>query len=95
MRLDPENTNYVLSAARVLSLDRSKAKQAAELYEQVISKSPHVRESYLGLGALYSRAGLLTRAQRVYERGMRELPTDTELKALHSQTSAAARRGKK
>ncbi len=95
MRLDPENVAYTLSAARVLSLDRSKSRQAAELYEQVISKAPEVRESYLGLGALYGRSGLFTRAQRVYERGLKELPTDTELKSLHSQTSAAARRGKK
>ena len=95
MRLDPENSTYVLSAARVLSLDRSKARQAAELYEQVISKTPHVRESYLGLGALYSRSGLLTRALRVYERGLKALPSDTELKSLHFQTSAAVRRGKK
>jgi curved DNA-binding protein CbpA len=94
-RLDPENMTYVLSVARVLSLDRSKARQAAELFEQVISKAPHVRESYLGLGALYSKSGLLTRALRVYERARKELPTDAELKSLHSQTSAAVRRGKK
>ena len=75
--------------------DRSKQRQAAELFEQVITKSPETREGYLDLGELYTGLGLHTRACRVYERGLKALPKDPELQVLLSQSTAAAKRAKK
>ncbi len=79
MRLDPSKVDYILGAARLLARDRSKQRQAAELLSQAIDKAPDAREVYLELGALYSRAGLLLRAKRVYQQGLSRLPKDAEL----------------
>jgi len=92
MRLEPDNVDYILAAANVLSRDRSKQREAAELYEKAISKDQKSRESYLGLGSLYESAGLMTRACRVYQRGAVEIPDDAELKKRLSR--ARAQRGR-
>lgn len=92
MRLQPEQSFYVIAAAGILAKDRSKQRQAAELLEKVISTNPQAREAYVELGALYSRSGLHSRAQRVYERAIRALGRDAELKTLLGQATAAASR---
>jgi curved DNA-binding protein CbpA len=95
MRLVPDNVTYILAAARLVAMDRSKQRQAAELFEQAMATEPKAREAYIGLGGLFSHSGMITRAVRVYEKGLRELPQDSELRTLHSQAAAQARRGKK
>ena len=95
MRLAPENVNYVIAAARILAMDRGKQRQAAELFEQAIAKEPNAREPYIELGTLFLRSGMATRACRIYERGLKALPQDSELRSLHSQASAQAKRGAK
>jgi curved DNA-binding protein CbpA len=95
MRLAPDNVTYVIAAARTLAMDRSKQRQAVELFEQAMTKEPKAREVYIELGLLYSRSGMVTRAYRIYERGIRELPHDSELRTLYSRSAAQVRRGKK
>jgi curved DNA-binding protein CbpA len=94
MRLAADNVTYIVAAGRILAKDRSKQRQAAELFEQAMTKEPQAREPYIELGALYSRFGMITRAYRVYERGIRELPHDSELRTLCSRSAAQVRRGK-
>lgn len=81
MRLDPEKALYPAAAARVLTRDPGKARQAAELYEQAIAKDSLAREPYLELGALLARSGLALRARRVYETALKWHPNDPELKS--------------
>ncbi len=88
MRLDSNRSSYRLGAGRILAQDRSKQRQAAELLEEVITKDPMVREAYVELGELYARSGLHSRARRVYERGLKALGRDEELKILLSQVAA-------
>jgi curved DNA-binding protein CbpA len=95
MRLAADKVTYIIAAARILAKDRSKQRQAAELFEQAINKEPNAREPYIELGALFTRSGMVTRAQRIYERGIRELPHDSELRTLQSRAAAQARRGKR
>jgi curved DNA-binding protein CbpA len=85
MRLAPENVAYIVAAARILAMDRGKQRQAAQLFEQAITKEPQAKEPYFELGALYLRSGMATRACRIYERGLKELPQDSELRSLLSQ----------
>ncbi len=95
VQVDPNNPTYKLGVARLLGKDRSKQKQAAELFEEVIAKFPDTREGYLELGELYASLGLHTRASRIYERGLKAIPKDPELQMLLSQSTAAAKRSKK
>ena len=95
VQVAPDNPKYKLAAGRLLGKDRSKQRQAAELFEQVITKSPETREGYLELGELYTGLGLHTRACRVYERGLKARPKDPELQVLLSQSMAKAKRAKK
>ncbi len=81
MRLNPQNGQYTVAAARLTAADASKVRQAAELYEKAIAQDPTAREPYLELGLLYTRAGLAVRARRVYENGLQHHPGDTELKS--------------
>lgn len=94
MRLDPDNVTYVVSAARLTSLDRSKQRQAADLLNRAIAKHPKAREPYLELGALFSRSGLLLRAKRVYEMGLEQVPGDVELRSRLADVTAAAERSR-
>ena len=88
MRLDPDKITYVLAAARVRSQDRSKQREAAELYEKAVAMDPKSREAYLGLGSLYASSGMITRACRVLQTGTVELPGDSELRARLSEAKA-------
>jgi curved DNA-binding protein CbpA len=85
MRLDSNRSSYKLGAGRILAKDRSKQRQAAELFEEIITQDSTVREAYVELGQLYSRSGLHSRARRVFERGLKALGQDSELRMLLSQ----------
>ena len=89
-RLEPENALYTGSAARVMATDRSKARQAAELYDKAIQQDPKRKELYLELGELFQGSGLPTRARRVYAQGLQQFPDDRELKQHVTQATAAA-----
>jgi curved DNA-binding protein CbpA len=89
-RLAPESALYMGSAARVMATDRSKARQATELYNKAIQQDPKCREFYLELGELLHKSGLPTRARRIYESGLQQFPDDSELKKHMSQATAAA-----
>jgi len=95
MRLEPANALFTGAAARAMSKDSTKVRQAAELYTKAIAQDPKRRELYLELGALLHRAGLPTRARRIYESGLQKFPGDPELQQLSSQATAAADRGRK
>lgn len=95
VQVAPDNPTYKLAVARLLGKDRAKQRQAAEIFEEVISKFPDAREGYLELGELYANLGLHTRATRVYERGLTAIPKDPELQLLLSQSKASAKRSKK
>lgn len=90
MRLQPNQSSYIISAAAILARDRSKQRQAVELLEKAIVTDPQARQAYVELGALYSRSGLHTRARRVYERALQALGRDAEIKTLLARATAAA-----
>ncbi|MFQ5789606.1 MAG: DnaJ domain-containing protein [Acidobacteriota bacterium] len=90
MRLEPENTAYIMAAASLVARDHAKQRQAAELFNKAISQNPTDREAYLALGELYTRSGLLLRACRIYEAGLKQLQDDVQLKARLSEAKAAA-----
>ena len=94
MRLDPGNVLYIVSAAHITSLDRSKQRQAADLLNRAIASHPQAREPYLELGALFTRSGLLLRAKRVYEMGLKQIPGDAELRSRLAEAIAAAERSR-
>lgn len=95
MRLNPDKALYIGAAARVMARDRSKARKAAELYDQAIAKDPREQRFYLELGQLLLKAGLPTRARRVGENGLQQLPNDPGLEQLMSEATAAADRARR
>ena len=74
MQLEPENALYIGAAARVMSRDKAQVRQAAELFNKAIALDPKQKELYLELGALLQRAGLPTRARRIFESGLQHHP---------------------
>jgi curved DNA-binding protein CbpA len=94
MRLKPEILEYALAAARILSMDRSKQRQAAELYEQTIQRHPASPEPHLELGNLYMRSGMFLRAKRVFETGARQFPQHPDLKRKVAEAIAAEKNKK-
>lgn len=93
MRLQPDKLEYVVAAGRILSLDKAKQRQAAELYEQTIVKHPDSPEPRLELGALYMRTGMYLRAKRVYETALQQFPNHPELKRKLAEAIAAEKKG--
>ncbi|MGH9335619.1 MAG: hypothetical protein ACRD21_17935, partial [Vicinamibacteria bacterium] len=91
MRLAPDKLEYMLAAGRILSLDKGKQRQAAELFEHAVQRHPDAPEAHIALGALYMRSGMFLRAGRVYETALRELPHHPELKRKLSEAAAAER----
>ena len=85
MRLQPNNIEYALSAGRALSLDKSKHRQAADLYAKILEKDISCRDAHLRLGELFFRKGMLTRAQRIYETALTVFPKDQELLKLMAE----------
>lgn len=80
MRIKPNELEYMLAAANILSMDKSKQRQAAQLYERAMESHPDAPEPHLALGALYARSGMQVRAKRVYENALKKLPNHPELK---------------
>lgn len=80
MRLQPQELDYILGAARILSMDKSKQRQAADLLNQAMQVDPTAPEPHLELGALFAKSGMIVRAKRVYENALRQIPDDPELK---------------
>jgi cytochrome c-type biogenesis protein CcmH/NrfG len=93
MRLQPERLEYMLAAARILSMDKGRQRQAAELYEQAMAKHPASPEPCLELGTLYMRSGMHMRAKRVYETAVRQFPQHAELKRKLAEAVAAEKKG--
>jgi curved DNA-binding protein CbpA len=91
MRLQPENLDYALAAGRILAMDKSKQRQAAELFEQAIAKHPLSPEPHLELGGLFMRTGMFLRAKRVYENALKQMPHHPELKRKLVEADAAER----
>ena len=95
MQLEPENALYIGAAARVMSMDKAQMRQAAELFNKAIALDPKQKELYLELGALMQRAGLPTRARRIFESGLQQHPDDLELQQLLSEATAAVDRARR
>jgi curved DNA-binding protein CbpA len=93
MRLKPDKLEYALAAGRILSLDKSKQRQAAELYEQEIQKHPEAPEPHVELGNLFLRSGMFLRAKRVYETGLKQFPHHPELKRRMAEAVAGEKKG--
>jgi DnaJ-class molecular chaperone len=89
MRLQPDNLDYALAAGRLLAMDKTKQRQAAELLEQTIQKHPKAPEAHLQLGSLFMRTGMFVRAKRVYENALRELPQHPDLRKKLAEADAA------
>lgn len=85
MRLQPENIEYILASGRLLAKDKSKLRQAADLFSQAIEKDPKAPDAHLELGALYAKTGMLVRAKRVYESALNRIPNHPELKRRYAQ----------
>jgi curved DNA-binding protein CbpA len=92
MRLKPDELEYVLAAGRVLMMDKSKYRQAADLYTRAMETHPDAPEPHVELGGVYSKSGMLSRAKRVYEGALAKWPHHPELKRrLAEVTSAIAK----
>jgi DnaJ-class molecular chaperone len=89
MRLQPENLDYALAAGRILAMDKTKQRQAAELFEQAINRHPKAPEAHLELGSLFMRTGMFLRAKRVYENALRQLPHHPDLKRKLAEADTA------
>lgn len=85
MRLQPNNIDYILAAGRLMAKDKTKQRQASDLFNQAMQKDPTSPEPHLELGALYSRTGMLVRAKRVYESALKQMPNHPELKKRYGQ----------
>ncbi len=92
MRLQPERLEYMLAAGRILSLDKSKQRQAAELYEQAMAKHPASPEPCIALGDLYTRSGMHLRAKRVLETALRQFPQNPDVKRKLAEAVAAEKK---
>lgn len=89
MRLQPKKIEYVLGAGRILSMDKSKQRQAADLFQKAISMDPKAPEPHLELGDLYMRSGMALRAKRVFENALKEIPNHPELKRRLAEAGSA------
>lgn len=85
MRLQPGNLDYMMAAGRILVMDKSKLRQAAELFTQAIEKHPDAPEPHLELGEVYLRTGMNVRAKRVFEAALKQFPNHPELKRRLAQ----------
>lgn len=88
MRIKPDNLDYAMSAGRILAMDKTKQRQAADLFARVIEQHPEAPEPHLELGAVYSRTGMLSRAKRVYENAMKQFPTHPEIRRRLADVNA-------
>ena len=89
MRIKPDKLEYVLAAARILSMDKSKQRLASELLTQAIVQHPQEPEPRLQLGALYTRSGMHLRAKRVYEEALKVMPHHSKLRKRLAEAASA------
>ena len=82
MRIQPDELEYKMGAARVLARDVSQQRKSAELLQQVVTQFPDAREPRVLLGDLYTRSRLHTRAKRIYEDALKKFPGDAEFRSL-------------
>jgi curved DNA-binding protein CbpA len=94
MRLQPDNLEYIVAAGRVLAMDKSKQRQASELFERAIEKDPKAPEPYLQLGALFMRSKMFLRAKRVYENALKQIPHHPDLKRQLAESEAAEKKSR-
>jgi len=85
MRLQPTKLDYILAAGRLMAKDKTKLRQAADLFNRAMQIDPTSPEPHLELGALYSRTGMIVRARRVYESALKQMPNHPELKRRFAQ----------
>jgi curved DNA-binding protein CbpA len=89
MRLQPDNLDYVLAAARILAMDKAKHRQLAELLESAMQRHPDAPEPHIELGNLYMRSGMFMRAKRVYDNALKLMPNHPELKRKAAEAATA------
>ena len=58
IQVAPDNATYKLAVGRLLGKDRSKQRQAADVFEEVINKYPQTREGYLDLRRVVHEFGI-------------------------------------
>jgi len=76
-------------------MDKSKQKQAAELFTRAIEMDPKAPEPHMELGNLYLRSGMALRAKRVFENALKIIPNHPEIKRCYAEAaSAKSTRGK-
>ena len=80
MRLQPKKLEYVMAAGRLLVMDKSKTRQAADLFTKAMEIDPESPDPHLELGDVYLRIGMTVRAKRVYATALEKFPNHPELK---------------
>ena len=85
MRLQPKKLEYIMAAGRILVLDKSKTRQAAELFTRAMEVDPKSPDPHLELGDVYLRGGMTVRAKRVYATALEKFPHHPELKRRMAQ----------
>ena len=80
MRLQPKKLEYVMAAGRLLVMDKSKTRQAADLFTKAMEIDPESPDPHLELGDVYLRIGMTVRAKRVYTTALEKFPNHPELK---------------
>lgn len=88
MRLQPNNIDYILAAGRLMAKDKSKQRQAADLFTRAMDIDPTAPEPHLELGDLFARSGMIVRARRVYENALKQMPEHPELKRRLAQVKS-------
>ncbi len=80
MRLQPKKLEYVMAAARLFVMDKSKTRQAADLFTKAMEIDPKSPDPHVELGDVYLRSGLTVRAMRIYATALEKFPNHPELK---------------
>ena len=80
MRLQPKKLEYVMAAGRLFVMDKSKTRQAADLFTRAMEIDPESPEPHLELGDVYLRTGMTVRAKRVFATALEKFPNHPELK---------------
>ncbi len=80
MRLQPKKLEYVMAAGLLLVMDKSKTRQAADLFAKAMEIDPASPDPHLELGNVYMRSGMTVRAKRIYATALEKFPNHPELK---------------
>ena len=74
MRLQPKKLEYVMAAGLLLVMDKSKTRQAADLFAKAMEIDPASPDPHLELGNVYMRSGMTVRAKRIYATALEKFP---------------------